>query len=317
MNIKPLNRNYTLSDSELALFASNLVAFMTRDSAEFAARGVDAAAITALGAKGDEFEAFPSDPEYKAVVIIAVENKDATRTQLHSDIRGITDRAMIKWGIDSGRYKRFDVKDLTKMSDKDLLFASRRVVRIGTIYLADLSAEGLTQAMLDALTALTQTFEDNLNTLSDAISVRDEKTEERITLGNELYALVTKYCEIGKVIWKDTSEAKYNDYIIYPTPQSGLSKPQNLATALDPVTVTPITLSWDLVADATSYDVYVNIAATGAPAGSFTILNNFAASPAMLPAIFEKRNYFKIKAKNDTETSPYSDEVFVDVPAAP
>ncbi len=315
MNIKPLNRDYNLSDAELVLFASDLVTFMTRDSAEFAARGVDAAAITALGVKEDQFEAFPTDPEYKALVTIAVENKDADRSQLLVEIRGVTDRAMIKWGAESGRYKRFDVKDLAGMSDKDLHFAARRVVRIGTIYLADLTAEGLTQAMLDSLSALAQSFEDNLNALSDAIAERDEKTEERITLGNELYELVTKYCEIGKVIWKDTSEAKYNDYIIYPTSHTGLSKPQNLAAALDPVTVAPITLSWDLVADATSYDVYLNIAATGAPAGSFTILNNFATSPAMLPPIFEKRNYYKIKAKNDTETSPFSDEVFIDVPA--
>ncbi len=317
MNIKPLNRDYRLSDSELALFASNLVAFMTRDTSEFAARGVDAAAITALGNKGNEFEAFPTDAEYKALVTIAVENKDATRTQLHFDIRGITDRAMIKWGMDSGRYKRFDVKDLADMSDKDLLFASRRVVRIGTDYLADLTAEGLTQAMLDSLSALAQTFENNLNTLSDAIADRYEKTEERITLGNELYALVTKYCEIGKVIWKDTSEAKYNDYVIYQTTQSGLSKPQNLAAAFDPLNPSPVTLTWDLVAEATSYDVYTNVAATGAPAGSYYLLNNFPTSPALVPPIFDKRNYYKIKAKNDADTSAYSDEVWVDVPAAP
>ena len=317
MNIKPLGRDYTLSDSELALFTSNLVVFMTRDTAEFAARGVVAADITALEAKGNEFEAFPTDAEYQGLVTIATEDKDADRAQLEVDIRNITDRAMLKWGAKSGRYKRFEVKNLTNFGDKDLLFAARRVVRIGTIYLADLAAEGLTQAMLDALTALAQDFEDKLNDLRDAIAERDEKTEERITLGNELYALVSKYCEIGKVIWKEVSEAKYNDYVIYKTSHSGLSKPQNLAAALDPVNITPISLTWDLVALATSYDVYVNIAATGAPSGSFNLLNNFATSPALIPAIFEKRNYFKIKAKNDTDTSPYSDEAWVDVPAGP
>jgi hypothetical protein len=314
MNIKPLQREYNLTDSELALYASDLVTFMTRDATEFAARGVNAGAITALGDKEDEFEAFPTDSEYKGLVIIATEDKDADRLQLFVDIRNITDRALIKWGENSGRYKRFDVKDLTKFSDKDLLFAARRVVRIGTIYLVDLTPEGLTQLMLTNLTALAQSFEDNLNNLRDAIAVRDEKTEERIILGNELYALVSKYCEIGKVIWKDTSEAKYNDYVIYKTVQSGLSKPQNVVAAYDPLNPPDITLSWDAVTDATSYDVYYNIANTGSPSGNFSLLNNYTSSPAMIPAIIDKRNYFKIKAKNDTDTSVYSDEAFVDVP---
>jgi hypothetical protein len=317
MNIKELQRDFNLSDSELALYASNLVGFMTRDAAEFAARGVNAAAITALEAKGNEFEAFPTDAEYQGLVTIATEDKDADREQLHVDIRGITDRAMLKWGEDSGRYKRFDVKNLTKLADKDLHFAARRVVRIGTIYLADLAAEGLTQAMLDALTALAQSFEDNLNDLRDAIAVRDEKTEERIELGNELYALVSKYCEIGKVIWKETSEAKYNDYIIYPTEHHGLSKPQNVDANYDPLEPLVVTLTWDLVSEATSYDVYYDIAETGAPAGDFEFLNNYSTSPIVIQAVFQKRNYFKLKAKNSEDTSAYSDEAWVDVPEEP
>ena len=48
MNIKELQRDFNLSDSELALYASNLVVFMTRDAAEFAARGINAADITAI-----------------------------------------------------------------------------------------------------------------------------------------------------------------------------------------------------------------------------------------------------------------------------
>ena len=190
-------------------------------------------------------------------------------------------------------------------------------LKVAGDYLSDLSAQGLTQAMIDSLDAEAQSMEDEMNNIAEREAIRDIKTQERVDKGNELYDFVASYCEIGKIIWQDVDEAKYNDYVIYPASQSSLSKPQNLLAELDPVNIAPITLSWDLVADATSYDVYFNIAATGAPAGSFSLLNNFATSPALLPPIFEKRNYYKIKAKNDTETSPYSDEVFVDVPAAP
>ncbi len=47
--IEESKRNYTLTDAELAMFASNLVVFMNRDAAEFAAKGVDAAAIGRRG----------------------------------------------------------------------------------------------------------------------------------------------------------------------------------------------------------------------------------------------------------------------------
>ena len=316
MNIRTILRDYHISDSQLALFADSLVTFMTRDSAEFAARGVDAAAITALGAKEDEFEAFPSDEDYKGLMIIATQAKDAAREVLEVAIRNVSDRALLKWGASSGQYRRFDVKNLSNRKDKDLHFVARNVGRIGEDYLSDLADEGLTQAMLDDLDAKTEDYEDKLRAVLDAIANRDEKTEGRVALGNQLYALVSKYCETGKVIWKETSEAKYNDYVIYPTVHSGLSKPQNVAASYDPLSPPNITLSWDAVSGATSYDVYYNIADTGAPAGEFQLLNNYAASPAYIPSIVAKRNYFKLKATDGEDTSNYSDEAYVDVPAS-
>ena len=64
MNVKPLDRDYTLSDSELALFTSNLVTFMTRDTSEFAVKGVTAPDITAFETLGNAFETFPPDSYY-------------------------------------------------------------------------------------------------------------------------------------------------------------------------------------------------------------------------------------------------------------
>ena len=89
MNIVAVKRNYALSDSELALFADALVTFMTRDSVQFAARGVNAAAITALGDKENDFEAFPSDEDYKGLMMIATQAKDASRTALEVAIRNV------------------------------------------------------------------------------------------------------------------------------------------------------------------------------------------------------------------------------------
>ena len=52
----PVQRNYNMSDAELALFTSNLVGYITRDQADFTPRGVTALMVTALQTLGNEFD---------------------------------------------------------------------------------------------------------------------------------------------------------------------------------------------------------------------------------------------------------------------
>ena len=75
-------------------------------------------------------------------------------------------------------------------------------------------------------------------------------------------------------------------------------------------------LSWDAVTDATSYDVFVSIRDIGAASGDYNFMDNFTDVFADVPPVDNKRNYYKIKAKNAEDTSEYSDEVFVDVTAS-
>jgi len=250
MNVVPIQRNYNLQDSELITFASALAGFMTRDITEFGGFSITAADVTALSAKEDEFEAYPTDNELKADMMIAVDEKDAVRAQLELAIRGVSDKAMVKWGVNSPYYARFGVKGLTDMSDRKLKEAARDTVRTGTKYLADLAAEGLTQLILDDLTALADTFETKLDAVKDAVADRDIASEERIILGNELYALVAKYCEIGKVIWKNTSESKFNDYVIT---HSGPGVPGKILNMTFTYSVN--TVGWDAEITAENYEL--------------------------------------------------------------
>ena len=48
--------------------------------------------------------------------------------------------------------------------------------------------------------------------------LRDITTEKRIKALNALYKMVAKYTGIGKDIFYETNEAKYNDYVIYDSP---------------------------------------------------------------------------------------------------
>jgi len=304
-------RNYNMPDADLCMFTSNLVGFMTRDIIEYGGYGVDAADVTAMQTLGNAFEIFPSDEIYLANVSIATEDKDAAFEALRLAIRNVTNRALNKWGEGAARYKKFGVIGMARFNDRDMLYAGRRVHLVGTEYLTDLADQGLTLLMLTTLQTAAQDFEDAMNELKDKQAERDIKAEERIEKGNELYSFVVRYCDIGKQIWENVSEAKYNDYVIYPTSYSGLPKPQNVLAHWDPADIA-ITLSWDLVTGATRYEVFVSIVATGAPSGNYNLLNTFTSSPQMFPPVTGKRNYFKIKAKNDTQTSDYSDEAWVE-----
>lgn len=312
--MEPVKPNHNLTIGELAMLCGNIVVYMTRDLVQFTARGVLQADITALEAQGDAYEVFPSDEYYSAEITIAAEGKRTYRDESFRKIQYISGFFEQKWGLNSGRYKQLGIKGLVRMRDNDFIMTGRGVVKVATEQLANLTALGLLEADIDALETSLQNMEDSIHLIAEKTALRDEKTQERVELGNALFSEIRKYATIGKLIWENVDESKYNDYIIYKTEHTGLSKPQNLLATYDPLNPPNITLSWDLVAEATSYDVYYNIANIGSPAGDFSLINNFAASPAEIPAIIDKRHYFKIKAKNDEDTSDYSDEVYVDVP---
>ena len=241
-------RVYSMPDADLMMFASNLVQTMTRDSAEFADYAVDAAAISAFAALGNQFEEFPPDTFYSADVSIAVEDKDAIRETLINETRKITNRALVKWGEDSARYAKFGVKGISKMTDKELLATTRLVALTAENLLSQLITEGLTQDMIDDYALLSQSFESKLNALANAIEIRDTKKTERIILGNKLYSFVAKYCTLGKTIWEKVNESKFNDYIIYEKSPGGLSAPKNFRFFRG-----SRVFAWDLVPNATSY----------------------------------------------------------------
>jgi hypothetical protein len=309
------NRNYNMTDADLNVFSGSLVVKMTRDTTQFASRGVNTAAITAFGVLATAFGALPTDSYYQADISLAVQSKNSVRVDAEKAIRAIVGCAKIKWGVGSPQDKKFGAGSMTKDDDKKFLTTCRQVVTTATEYLTELTPVGLTQAMITGLTTLANSFQSDLNSIATAQEARDIATQNRITKGNELYGYVTRYCEIGKIIWIDVDEAKYNDYVIYDTVHHGLPKPQNLVATLQPVTPPKVTLTWDVVTGATNYDIYVSLVEPEQPSGDFNLLVNITSNFYSGLITTGKRNYYKIKARNDSQVSLYSDEVFVEEPA--
>lgn len=247
-------RAYNMSNPDLMMFASNLANTITQDLSEFENYGVNSDTVEQFRELCDEFENFPPDQYYLADIGIATEDKDEARRELILETRRITNRAIIKWGENSSRYKKFGVFGLSEMTDKNLLATSRLVVLTAESYLSELSDEGLTQDIIDNYRNLTQEFEYKLNAIGEANSVRADKTQERVILGNNLYALVVKYCTIGKSIWFDVDEARYNNYLIYNGGGGGGGFAPAVPTGLR-YEYADAMVRWNAVNGATSYQL--------------------------------------------------------------
>lgn len=251
MALEPTTKNFAMSYSDLVNFANVTVVNMTRDAAEFLLRGVTTVLRTAFDDMITLLENFPNDEFYRADITIAVEAKDIARDALTIKVRDVVQCAIIKWGEGSAQYRKFGVGKISVMSDKEYYTTCRQVVETATGYLADLAPVGLTQPMIDTVDDDSEAFNILLLAVSSAVAARDLKTQERVALANEVYALVAKYCLIGKIIWDDVDEAKYNDYVIYQEEGgSGLAAPENLVW-----TESTNTFSWDVVPVATSYQL--------------------------------------------------------------
>lgn len=310
--MSPLKKTYRISNFELCGMVSDVVEYMTRDNVEFTGRGITTAMRDDFKALGDAFEVFPPDEDYLGIISDIVIEKTVLRNSITLMIQKISGYFEQEWGINSGKYKRLGINGLTSMKELEFLFRARAVARLAEEFLTELTPIGLTQAEIDALEAEAELFEGKINETSVAKSNREDKTEERTKKGNELYEYLVKYARVGKLIWENVNQSKYDDYVIYETSHPGLSKPQNLAAIYVPGPPPTNNLTWDAVAGATYYEIFVSIVNIGSPSGDYTMLYTSSTNSFSVPVIINKRNYYKIKAKNETQTSVYSDEVWVD-----
>jgi len=146
---------------------------------------------------------------------VIIEERDKIINDLHVILRSMAMRAELKWGKKSPKYKWLGVSDLKNISIETFAARARTIHTFMSENLAELASEGLTQAMLDNLDAKILELIAAINLALDKENIRQEKTKERIILSNQIYKLVKKYCDIGKLSWINTNEAKYNDYLIY------------------------------------------------------------------------------------------------------
>lgn len=221
MKKNQVKRDFTMSDAVLKQKADELIALIDRDIAEFTDRGYNAAKKAELTTARNTVDDFPKDEQLEAIKMNLTEEKDAARNALEKTMRSIFNMAENVFGLYSAKYKEFGNAGISQQSDAEIVRVAKIMSLTAEKYLTELSDEGLTSEKIATLIAQRNALDVAIDAQAQGVSDRDVAAEGRIEALNKLYQLLTKYAGIGKDIFYETNEAKYNDYIIYDTP-SGL-----------------------------------------------------------------------------------------------
>jgi hypothetical protein len=220
MSKKVETRHYPMSDAGLKQKSDDIAGSINRDLADFAVRKITATHVTDLKNLASDFANHSTDEELEGEVINATANKDAVMASVRLAIKPIRNMAENVYGT-GGKYRSFGFEGMADMNAEDLFRLAKRVVRMGTKYLTDLAPEGLTAAQLTALQTLANSLDASLDAIDDAVKNRDIETQDRIIKGNKLWDVLSKLAGIGKSIYEDVNEAKYNDYVLSPSVGGG------------------------------------------------------------------------------------------------
>lgn len=206
-------RLYNFGDDVLMQKADKLIHCMQRDADAFATRMIDGTKVDEVVRQNEEFKNIPTDSELLGLISAVTEQKNVIVLEIRKLLSTVRSMAETKYG-NSAKYRIFNFGTLSELPDSELYRTSKRVVRVGTNLLSELSTEGLTAAILSQIAKLATTHDDNLDKMEEAIENRDIKKQERVICGNKLWALMVKYANVGKSLFEQNDEARYNDYVL-------------------------------------------------------------------------------------------------------
>lgn len=210
-----LNRMYNFPDADLYIMCLDCIRNAYRDEALFKSYGYAPERIMAFKTQCETFKALPDDDELIGEQMLATEKKYAAAENLKTAIRSIMTRVEIKYHNRSGRYRKFGTAKMGDMTDAQLLFCGRRVVRVSQMQMAVFESVGLNDLAIQRVLQACSEFEALINIQQDKVSDRDIAVEIRTEQGNKIYEELVILCNIGKDIWADKDTVRYEQYCVY------------------------------------------------------------------------------------------------------
>lgn len=215
MKKQSVHRQYNFPDADLYLQCMERIKYAARDRKEFEQYGYDVERLKKFQAMCDKFRALPDDDELVGEQMLMTEKKYEAAEKLKGAIRSLMTRVAMKYSNRSGRYRKFGTAKLGDMTDAQLIFCGRRVMRVARQQIDFLADVGINENVIRKVHDAVQNFENALNIQQDRVADRDISVERRTEQGNKLYQELIVLSNIGKDIWAERDPVKYEQYTIY------------------------------------------------------------------------------------------------------
>ncbi|MCO6478366.1 MAG: hypothetical protein J5I94_17180 [Phaeodactylibacter sp.] len=215
MKKQSAHRQYNFPDADLYLQCMERIKYAQRDIQLFTQYGYDIERLKGFKAMCDKFRALPDDDELLGDQMITTEKKYKAAESLKTAVRSLMTRVAMKYSNRSGRYRKFGTAKMGDMTDAQLIFCGRRVVRVARQQIDFLAEVGVNENVIKRVVDATRDFEKAVNIQQDKVADRDISVERRIEQGNKLYEELITLCNIGKDIWVERDPVKYENYCIY------------------------------------------------------------------------------------------------------
>jgi len=215
MKKQSLNRKYNFPDADLYLQSVERIRYAHRDIQYFEQYGYDLERLKTFKAMCDKFRTLPDDDELVGDQMVSTEKKYKAAEKLKTAIRSLMTRVATKYNNRSGRYRKFGTAKMGDMTDAQLVFCARRVVRVARQQIDFLADVGINENVIGRIVEACKDFENSVNIQQDKVADRDISVERRVEKGNKLYDELVILCNIGKDVWAEKDPVKYENYTIY------------------------------------------------------------------------------------------------------
>ena len=215
MKKQSLHRKHNFPDADLYLQCMERIRHAHRDIQFFEQYGYGKDRLKKFRTMCDKFRELPDDDELVGDQMLMTEKKYKAAEDLKTAIRSLMTRVAMKYSNRSGRYRKFGTAKMGDMTDAQLVFCGRRVIRVARQQIDFLAEVGVNENVLKRIADANQQFENSVNIQHDRVADRDISVERRIEQGNKIYDEMVTLCNIGKDIWAERDLTKYEQYTIY------------------------------------------------------------------------------------------------------
>ncbi len=219
-------KNFNFRIIDMLQYIPVLHTFILRDFDEFSKYGIKDDDIVNFIEKVNQLNSLLTKSSVFEFKLNAKYNKNDIRIGIINQLKIILLKIEIKYKYsDRLFFDSIHIKNLSTKKDLLLFDSGKKLIAYGKEHINRLNEANIS---LDDLIEV----ENKLNLLWEVLnhnnSSRNNKkarTAQIKTLSKEVYTIMSDFCKIGKLIWKQKgSYAHYNDYLIYKNVNSGKKK---------------------------------------------------------------------------------------------